>query len=103
MDKAMEQVNRTLSINVYLQDIKNKLQELQNFSRQSIESSRAANDMNYRINQIKTYVTVSHLCRRIKLFCQSFFLSDIFRNVFSYLVHYWYLFNHSHFIYRDNI
>ena len=51
MDAASAQINRTTALNLYLADVRDKLAELQNFSRISTADSRSASDMNQRIDQ----------------------------------------------------
>lgn len=59
MDRATSQANRTVEISFLIDDIRNKLQDLQNSSRHSMDNSQAASAMNTRIRQLMKSVTVS--------------------------------------------
>lgn len=61
MDRAMSQSNRTVEISIFIDDILNKLHDLQNSSRHSLDHSQAAVDMNTRVRQLKIFVTVRHI------------------------------------------
>ena len=59
MDRAMEQANRTIRVNDRIEDILDKLQDLQNSSRHSADHSQAAIETNNKNRRLKQAITVS--------------------------------------------